>query len=135
MAMAAVKAPFAYDLIKPILRANAEAVAKTCTGGEDGNQCGLKWSEGAWDGSLDVGVQMAALEIFQANLIDYVKGPVTADSGGTSIGDADAGQGSKVGPGDLHRSKVTAGDRVGAASLTIGVVGLFLGGAVWLGAG
>ena len=135
MAMAAVKAPLIAPEIKPILRANAEAAVKTCTGGQDGNQCGLKWTTGAFDGSTGVGEQMAALEIFQANLIDTVAGPVTAESGGTSLGDPNAGRTSKVGPNDLHRSKVTTGDKIGGAALTVGVCALFIGGGTWLGMG
>ena len=132
MAMAAVKAPFAYDLLKPMLEASATAAVATCTGGDDGNQCGLRWTERQFDGSTGVGEMMSALEIIQANLIDYVEGPVTADTGGTSKGDPNAGQGSRVGPGDLHRSTVTTGDRVGAAVLTVLIIGLVAGGAWWL---
>jgi mannan endo-1,6-alpha-mannosidase len=132
MAMAAVKAPFTYDQLKPILEDSATAAVSTCTGGSDGNQCGLRWTLGHFDDSTGVGEQMSALEIIQANLINYVKGPVTADTGGTSKGDPNAGQGSRVGPGDLNRSTVTTGDRVGAGFLTVLVVIFVAGGAWWL---
>lgn len=130
--MAAVKAPRFYPQIKPILEASASAAARNCNGGDDGNQCGLQWTSQGFDGQTGVGEQMAALEIFQANLIDYVEGPVTAGTGGTSEGDVNAGLGSKVGPGDLHRSRVTTGDRVGAGALTVLVVVFVVGGAWWL---
>jgi mannan endo-1,6-alpha-mannosidase len=132
MAMAAVKAPFAYPLLKPILEASATAAARTCTGGDDGNQCGLQWTIPNFDGSVGVGEQMSALEVIQGNLIDYVQGPVTADSGGTSEGDPDAGRGSRVGPADLNRSTVTTGNRVGAGFLTVLIIAFVVGGAWWL---
>jgi len=132
MAMAAVKAPFAYDAIKPILEDSAAAAARSCSGGDDGNQCGLKWTTSTFDGSVGVGEQMSALEVIQANLIDYVEGPVTADTGGTSSGDPNAGAGSRVLPGDLNRSVVTTGDRVGAGFLTVLVICFVAGGAWWL---
>lgn len=132
IAMAAVKAPFSYELLKPILEDSAEAAVATCTGGEDGNQCGLKWTTRTFDGSVGVGEQMAVLEVVQANLIDTVAGPVTADTGGTSEGNPNAGSGSRVGPGDLNRSTVTTGDRVGAGFLTVLVVVFVAGGAWWL---
>lgn len=132
MAMAAVKAPFTYDRIKPILESSADAAVATCTGGGDGNQCGLRWTQRTFDDSTGVGEMMSALEIIQANLIDYVEGPVTADTGGTSEGDPNAGQGSRVGPSDLNRSTVTTGDRVGAGLLTVVAVCFVVGGAWWL---
>ena len=132
IAMAAVKADFAYDLLKPILEDSAKAAVSTCTGGDDGNQCGLRWTTGSFDGSTGVGEQMSALEVIQANLIDYVAGPVTANTGGTSEGNPNAGSGSRLGPADLNRSTVTTGDRVGAAFLTILIVFFVAGGAWWL---
>ena len=132
MAMAAVKAPFTYDRLKPILETSAEAAVATCTGGSDGNQCGLRWTQRSFDNSVGVGEQMSALEVIQANLIDYVAGPVSADTGGTSEGDPNAGTGSRVGPGDLDRSTVTTADRAGAGILTVLIVLFVVGGAWWL---
>ena len=132
MAHTAIKAPFSYPKLKPILEASASAAIRTCTGGNDGNQCGLKWYEGTHDGSIGVGEQMSALEVVQSNLIDIAPGPVTADSGGTSQGDPNAGVESNIGPEDLHRSKITTADRAGAGILTVIIIGLIAGGAWWL---
>jgi mannan endo-1,6-alpha-mannosidase len=132
MAATAVKAPFTYPLLKPILEASAMAAVSTCNGGDDGNQCGQRWYQGTNDGSLGVGEQMCALEVVQSNLIDYAPGPVSANTGGTSKGDPNAGTTSKINPDDLHQSQVTTADKAGAAILTLGVVALVVGGAWWL---
>ena len=131
MAHTAVKAPFTYPLLKPILEASAQAAISTCSGGGDGKQCGLQWSKG-FDGSVGVGEQMSVLEVVQSNLIDVAPGPATADNGGTSKGDPNAGVTSKVGPGDLNKSAITAADRAGAGILTVCFVGVIVGGAWWL---
>lgn len=132
MAATAVKAPFTYPLLKPILEASARAAVGTCTGGNDGNQCGLRWWTNSHDGSIGVGEQMSALEVVQSNLIDVAPGPVTANTGGTSVGDPNAGADSNIGPDDLHRSEITTADRAGAAILTILVCAFVIGGAWWL---
>ena len=132
MAHTAVKAPFTYPLLKPILEASARAAVGTCTGGSDGNQCGLRWWTGSHDGSVGVGEQMSVLEVVQSNLIDVAPGPVTANSGGTSKGDPNAGVTSNIGPGDLHKSQITTADRAGAGILTLVVISIIVGGAWWL---
>ena len=132
MAHTAVKAPFTYPQLKPILEASARAAISTCTGGNDGNQCGLRWYTGSHDGSVGVGEQMSALEVVQSNLIDVAPGPVTGDSGGTSKGDPNAGVTSNIGPGDLNKSEITTADRAGAGILTVVVIGFVVGGAWWL---
>jgi mannan endo-1,6-alpha-mannosidase len=85
MAGTAGLAPFTADSIMPKLRASAQAAALQCNG--PGNACGLRWIDGAkYDGSTGVGEQMSALEIFQANLIEIGRGPLTNTTGGTSTG-------------------------------------------------
>ena len=132
MAGAAVKAPFTYPSLKPILEKSAQAAAATCTGGSDGNSCGMYWVNNAFDGNVGVGEQMSALEVIQANLIDTVEGPATANSGGTSQGNPNAGTGSNVGPADLLTTTVTTADRAGAAIITIAIAFMFIGGAWWM---
>lgn len=132
MAGAAVKAPFTYATLKPILEKSAQAAASTCTGGSDGNSCGMYWVTNAFDGNIGVGEQMSALEVIQANLIDTVEGPATATTGGTSKGDPNAGTDSNVGPDDLTTATVTAADRAGAAIITIAIAFMFIGGACWM---
>ncbi|WEW59206.1 glycoside hydrolase family 76 protein [Emydomyces testavorans] len=126
MAATVQLAPFTRDLIMPKLRASAMAAAKACTGGDNGATCGLKWTTGQFDGSIGVGEQMAAMEIFQSNLIGSVNPPVSADSGGTSKGDPSAGVGGK-GESEEELRHITLADRAGAgvvtALLMMGIVG------------
>lgn len=92
MAQTTKLAPFTFDRIKKVLNASAEAAALQCSGGANGRMCGLSWSKGAaWDGTMGVGQQMSAMEVVQSNLIQQVKGPVTNNTGGTSLGNPSAG--------------------------------------------
>ncbi|GAD91614.1 glycosyl hydrolase family 76 protein [Paecilomyces variotii No. 5] len=125
-------APFTHDLLMPKLQASAIAAAQQCSGPD--NACGLRWTMmGQFDGSLGVGEQMSAMEIFQSNLIDLAAGPVTNTTGGTSKGDYSAGTG--VSDEDsLHEytNRITVADRAGAGVLTGLVVILTMGGAYWM---
>ncbi|EXJ80245.1 mannan endo-1,6-alpha-mannosidase [Capronia coronata CBS 617.96] len=132
MAATAVKAPFTYPLLKPILETSATAAAAACTGGTNGTSCGLKWTTGTFDGSTGVGEQMSALEVIQSNLIDIAAGPVTEVSGGTSQGNPNAGTTSDIGPSDLHEGEVTTADKAGAAILTVLLAMFVIGGAWWM---
>lgn len=128
MVAATKYAPFTRDIIMPRVRASAVAAAAQCSGGANGEMCGMKWTQGAtWDGTQGVGQQMGALAIIQANLIDEVETPVTVDTGGTSKGDpAAGGTGSSVNPA-LSTETITKKEKAGAGVLTalvlIGVVG------------
>lgn len=126
-----VRAPFTREYLKPILETSAQAAVATCTGGNDGNQCGLKWPQRSFDGSTGVGEQMAVLEVVQSNLVDYVAGPVTADNG-ISDSDPTAGTHSPVGPEDLLKHPMTTTDRVGAVIMTILICVLVVGTMLWL---
>ena len=120
-------APFTQDRIITKLRASAEGAAKQCSGGTDGKTCGRTWRSATWDGKSGVGEQMSALSIIQANLIQRVEAPVTADKGGISKGDPSAGThgDNPVVLDPLITRKITAGDRAGAAIITaITLVGL-----------
>jgi len=111
-------APFTSGQIMPRLKASAVAAAKACTGGANGNTCGLKWTTGGFDGQVGVGEQMAALEVFQSNLIPKVAPPVTESGGGTSKGDPGAGLKDANPVPKLHTSVITTADRAGAGILT-----------------
>lgn len=126
-----VRAPFTRQYLKPILEASAAAAVQTCTGGSDGNQCGLKWQTRAFDGSVGVGEQMAVLEVVQSNLVDYAPAPATADTG-ISQGDPTSGTHSAVGPADLNRNPITTTDRAVASIMTIVLCALILGTMVWI---
>jgi len=124
-------APFTSPQIMPLLSASAQGAAKACTG-NSGTTCGLKWTAGAYDGSTGVGEQMAALSVFQSNLIGNVKPPFTAVKGGTSKGDPTAGTVQHGTPGQFDPSSVTTGSKAGAGILTfLGVISV-LGGSWWM---
>lgn len=129
MAMTVKMAPHTAPIIMPKLRASAQAAVKTCTGGERGNACGLRWETGTFD-VTGLGENMCALEVVQSNLIESA--PPYADmDNGISEGDPNAGLG-----GDrilsLDLSETTMGDRVGAGFLTTFVLLTFCGGAWWM---
>ncbi len=130
MAATTKMAPFTYDQISEFLLINAKAAAAQCTGGPKGRECGLKWINGGqvgvWDGTTGVGEQMGALEVIQSTLIRETVGPVTNDTGGTSVGDNDAGTGAVDIKGLYWGEKeVSSKDRAGAGVLTaVMVVGI-----------
>lgn len=130
MAATAQIAPFTHDTLMPKLRASAQAAALQCSG--PNNACGLRWTEGAnYDGKTGVGEQMAAMEVFQTNLVDHVEKRVTTDTGGISQGNPDAGKDSsdKAYVGGFDNA-ITRADRAGAWILTVLVMVLTFGG-VW----
>ena len=113
-------APYTEAAIMKRLKASAIGAAGQCSGGANGRICGRRWAETTWDGKAGVGEQMSALSVIQATLIQKVKPPVTANTGGTSKSDPTAGtQGDSPDPlQSLLTRKITAGDRVGAAIMT-----------------
>lgn len=128
LAATAALVPYLHDSIIKEIRTSALAAAKTCTAGNTGTNCGLRWTLGNNDGSLGVGEQMAALEIFQSNLVDSAKGWVSAAKGtGSSEGDVDAGTSAPSADEKITVIKITSGDKVGAGILTamiiLGVIG------------
>lgn len=132
MAATTKVAPFTYDIITARLKASANAAALQCSGGTDGETCGLKWTEGAkYDGSAGVGEQLSAMEVFQTNLLTKVDGPVTNSTGGTSKGNPAAGTGGSTQPG-LPKGAITNKDRVGAGFLTTLVLISVIGAAWWM---
>jgi mannan endo-1,6-alpha-mannosidase len=132
MAAATQVAPFTYDWVMPRLRASAAAAARTCTGGPDGAACGLKWTTGVWDGSQDVGLQMSALEVMQALLIDRVHAPVTDATGGTSVGDPGGGMEQHDPRPRVLTMTITGADRAGAGLMTAMLGVLVIGTTGWL---
>jgi len=132
MAATIKMAPFTYDLIMPKLQASAQAAAAQCSGGADGNTCGLQWTQGAkYDGSFGVGEQMSAMEVIQSNLITKVAGPVTNNTGGTSKGNPSAGTGGDN-PIAVEAATITTGDKAGAGFLTVLILVGMVGGAWWM---
>jgi mannan endo-1,6-alpha-mannosidase len=120
-------APWTYDRVKPLLEASALAAAATCTGGDNGRMCGLKWTERKWDGTVGVGQQMAAMEVVLANAIRDSRSPVIEGDGGTSVGDPGAG-GEDVGRKTPAVRSVSSAERAGAYILTVlAVLGVVVG--------
>ena len=123
-----ISLPWTYDTIIPLLQSSAQAAATSCTGGDDGNTCGMVWTTGTWDGQTGVGEQMSALEVIQSNLIDSVPGPVANGSGGISVGDPSAGTGGD----NIFYEPITTGDKAGAGILTFLLLLGLVGGTWWL---
>jgi mannan endo-1,6-alpha-mannosidase len=132
MALTTQMASFTAKTIMPQLLASAQACAATCTG-LSGTTCGLRWNAGAtFDGSYGVGEEMAAMSVFQSNLISLVAPPFTAVAGGTSKGDPSAGTTSTTVPGTFDPASVTTGSKVGGGFLTVLLLVGVLGGAWWM---
>lgn len=121
-------APYTTSQIMTLLSTSAKAAAEQCCGGDTGRWCGLSWSKGAvWDGTQGVGQQMAAMSAIFTNLVPNVPPPFTNTTGGTSVGDNNAGSDSVADPAAMKPA--TTGDRVGAGFFTtfilLGATGMF----------
>ncbi|KAJ0117134.1 glycosyl hydrolase family 76 [Diaporthe amygdali] len=150
-------APYTFDTIMPLLQKTATAAAKACTGspaqgfnGLAGTACGFKWTTGGFDGLVGVGQQMSALSAVTYSLTRRVDAggssggsgsssgsdaggstaPVTANTGGTSKGDPNAGIENKDKLPVL--APVTTGERVAAGFLTSAIALSILGGSVFV---
>lgn len=149
MAQASQLAPFAFDQIHRLLGVSAEMAAKQCIGGESGTKCGIVWwRNGTWDGETGLGEQMSALEVTLSVLVSFddpnpepgpdgegrnrptigIRPPVTNATGGTSVGDPDAGHD----PNELDEALFVSGpkmkDKVGAGILTaLSIIGILAG--------
>ncbi|KAL0260511.1 hypothetical protein SLS55_004200 [Diplodia seriata] len=130
MAATTKVAPWTTDILQPVMTASRQAAVSTCTGGDDGNQCGLRWTTGAFDGSTGVGEQMAVLEVMGTALIANVAGPLTNKTGGTSQGNPSAGSNSQKTP--TSADPISTGDKAGAGFLTAVILIGILGGAWWM---
>jgi mannan endo-1,6-alpha-mannosidase len=132
MAASTKVAPWTGATLMPLLQKSAQAAVSTCSAGADGNQCGLRWTEGAInDGSMGVGEQMSVLEVVQSNLIGGVGGPLTNKTGGTSAGNYAAGSNSDDNP--IKFDEITTADKAGASILTLMVLSALFAGAWWMG--
>ena len=143
MGYTAQVAPYTYDSIMAHLRKNAALAAATCIGEPYGTACGQKWNIGAqWDGYHGLGEQINAMEVIQ-NIIPYVRPNIgrifNNNNGGTSKSNP-GGKGAtdkmrnwrfilaaEYAPYALRNYDIKAGDRVGAAILTLLVSGLLAG--------
>lgn len=93
---------------------SAKAAVETCTGGDNGRMCGLQWGLRQFDGEVNLGQETGVLSALMTALLlaDYdglasldegaddpgysnghgFRPPLTHDTGGTSLGDPQAGQ-------------------------------------------
>lgn len=127
MASTAILAPFTYDTIMPVLRTSVTAAVTQCTGGDNGRFCGFHWTTGAFDGKTGAGQQMNVLGGLMS-LLD-AKAPLTNKTGGTSVGDANAGSDRTV---ITELAEITGGDKAGAGVLTAIVIAGCLGAFAWM---
>lgn len=131
MGYTAIVAPWTREFIDPLLKASAQAAAKQCNGGANQTSCGLRWVDnGKNDGSFGVGEQMAAMEIVQSLLYTSAPGPATAEKGGISKSDPNAG--ANAPSNTVSFNDITTGDKAGASILTLIVLVGILVGAWWM---
>jgi len=112
-------APYTTEIIMPKLQASAAAAALQCNGGTNGRMCGLSWSKRAdWDGTSGVGQQMAAMSVIFVNMLSLqsIAPPLTNQTGGTSVGNPNAGSQSVKDP--VAIVPATTADRAGAGITT-----------------
>jgi mannan endo-1,6-alpha-mannosidase len=131
MAASTKWAPWTYDRVKPLLESSAIAAASTCTGGDNGRMCGMKWNTKKWDNTTGVGQQMAAMEVVLANTIQRSRAPVTDSDGGTSVGDPGAGS-ADIGRKDRAFPPVSAAEKAGAYMLTVLTIFGLIAGSVFV---
>lgn len=111
-------APFTHDQVMTVLETSTQAAISQCTGGDTGRQCGFQWSSGTFDGSVGAGQQMNVLGAVMSLLVnDGASAPVTNSTGGTSVGNSNAGSASDNFLGGS--TPATTGDKAGASILTI----------------
>ncbi|KPM34361.1 Mannan endo-1,6-alpha-mannosidase DCW1 [Neonectria ditissima] len=130
-------APYTYETIYPLLLSTAKAAVAVCTGtdsgfkGHSGTACGFSWLTTTYDGLVGVGSQMNAMSMVMYTLVKKGSTPVTSSTGGTSEGNADAGN-KNSDDVNKHQSKITTADRAGAAIITILMCGGVLAGTAFV---
>lgn len=131
-------APYMYDDVLPRIQASAVAAADTCTGGEDGEHCGIVWGTHKWDGTESLENQMSVLSVISSALVQFPmergrkKEPLTIETGGTSKSDPNAGTGDdhNIDPG--LKWEITTADRAGAGIVTAVFLCGWIGMVAWM---
>lgn len=109
-------APFTQERLESKIQASSTAAAQQCNGPD--NACGLIWTDRTnYKSSTGIGEQMAAMEIFKANLVHTAKAPVTGKTGGTSKGNSGSGSGKGDSVDDIRTRAISTGDKAGAGIL------------------
>ncbi|AMD20241.1 HDL503Cp [Eremothecium sinecaudum] len=135
LALTSVLAPFTRDQIMPLLQASATSAAASCAGGPSGSYCGLDWHRAEFDGIYGLGEQISALDVIQSLLIHTKPAPHTANEGGSSKGDPEAGKNYTTSSSVLvfeDAPIIEQNERIIAASITAGVLGMILGTGIWM---
>lgn len=134
LAFTALVAPYTYNEILPKLQYSGQAAGKACTGGTDGEHCGISWVSGSFDGNSGLEEQMATLGVFSANMIAFQpKPPVTSSTGGTSQSDPSAGLGDQSSSQNTDATMtITTADRAGAGIVTAVFVSGWIGMVAWM---
>jgi mannan endo-1,6-alpha-mannosidase len=130
LASAAMVAPFTRQGVMTVLRSSTAGCVKSCL--SDGT-CGFRWTTGSYDGDVangPAGQEMSALAALTTLLIEQKnQGPFTNKTGGTSVGDPNAGGN----PFALQPPPpVTPAWKGGASILTAVVLASMIGGLVWI---
>jgi mannan endo-1,6-alpha-mannosidase len=114
----------------PILKSSTAAAVKSCNGPSTGHTCGFVWTGGTFDGRMGAGEQMNVVAALTSLLIDEpdINGPLTNSTGGTSVGDPNAGVPFHMG----SLGPITTGDRAGAAILTIIILVSLVSATAWV---
>ncbi|CAJ2502952.1 Uu.00g103460.m01.CDS01 [Anthostomella pinea] len=121
MAVSSQVAPFIHDRVMGLLKTSTRAAVDQCTGGADGRQCGFHWSTGMYDGATGAGQEMNVVGALASLLIEAAAPPLTNGTGGSSLGDPDAGSGPKKETDEFKQ--VTTGDQAGAGIVTVLLLG------------
>ncbi|KAL4874264.1 glycoside hydrolase [Aspergillus karnatakaensis] len=127
----ALVVPETYDQIFPKLQTSAQAAALSCSG-LDNNTCGVRWYESKWDGWVGMEEQIIATDVLSSSLVsEKMNPPLTSSTGGNSTSNPNAGVGDTSNTGNTPRA-ITAGDKAGAAIVTVVFVALWGGMISWM---
>ncbi|KAI9371592.1 glycoside hydrolase [Aspergillus egyptiacus] len=123
--------PETYDQVFPKLQTSAQAAALSCSG-KDNNTCGIRWYQSKWDGSIGMEQQIIATDVLSSVLVSLkMQAPLTSTTGGNSTSNPSAGL-DESGNNQPGLKPISAGDRAGAAILTVAFVALWGGMIAWL---
>jgi mannan endo-1,6-alpha-mannosidase len=125
-------APYTTDEILPLLASTATAAANHCNSGTNNTMCSMFWTSDTAPVTYGVGQQMSALNVFNANLLQFVNNAnvLTSSTGGNSTGNVNAGTPTSDQVDII--TPATTGDRVLAGVLTSLVSVGSIGFACWL---
>lgn len=124
-------APTLSAEIMSYMESTSPGVLSSCSGGTDGHTCGLNWGMGKWDGVYGLGEQISALEALQNRLVFTKPGPLTTNTGATSVGNGSAGTQNSATTVVSHLT-ITQKDKAGAGIITAVVLLLLLASTWWM---